>query len=101
MEWVPRVRAVVEKVVTPLLFRVPVPSRVVPSEKLTVPDTTPVVAGVGGGEGEGGPTGGGGAGGGMGGGGGPGGVASGPRWVGGVGGSAGVSGRCAPASCGQ
>jgi hypothetical protein len=44
MVWVPRVRAVVEKVATPLLFRVPVPSRVVPSEKLTVPDTTPVVA---------------------------------------------------------
>jgi hypothetical protein len=43
MLWVPRVRAVVEKVAIPALFRVPVPSRVVPSEKLTVPDTTPVV----------------------------------------------------------
>jgi hypothetical protein len=40
---VPRVRAVVEKIATPLLFRVPVPRSVVPSEKLTVPDTTPVV----------------------------------------------------------
>jgi hypothetical protein len=43
MLWVPRARVVVEMVAMPLLFRAPVPSRVVPSEKLTVPDTTPVV----------------------------------------------------------
>src|ERR1700681_4352061 len=40
---VPRAKAVVEKLATPLLFSVPVPSRVAPSEKLTVPETTPVV----------------------------------------------------------
>src|SRR5258708_15857841 len=43
MVWLPRARAVVEKVATPVAFRVPVPSKVLPSEKLTVPDTTPVV----------------------------------------------------------
>ena len=43
MLWVPTVSDVVEKLAMPLLLSVPVPSRVVPSEKLTVPDTTPVV----------------------------------------------------------
>ncbi len=43
MVWLPTPRAVVEKVATPLLFSVDVPRRVAPSEKLTVPATTPVV----------------------------------------------------------
>jgi hypothetical protein len=41
--WLPTARVVVEKVATPLLFSVPVPSIALPSEKLTVPDTPPLV----------------------------------------------------------
>ena len=39
----PAGRAVVERVATPLLFRVPVPRVVVPVTKVTVPVAAPVV----------------------------------------------------------
>ncbi len=42
IEWVPATRLVVEYVALPVLSRVPVPSCVVPSEKVTEPVGTPL-----------------------------------------------------------